>query len=48
MKLLDAPTAATAEEMAQTVTATSAGSNGSSQIQDELDNDNKMSDMSYT
>lgn len=64
MKLLDAPTAASIEDMAQTQSATATklsaelgakqdtgntgNSNGSSQIQDDLDNDNKMSDMSYT
>lgn len=52
MKLLDAPTADSEETMATILGADnhdgSAGTaNGSSQIQDDLDNDNKMSDMSY-
>lgn len=48
MKLLDAPTAAAESDMAHTLSSTSNGTaNGSSQIQDSLDNDAKMSDMSY-
>ena len=48
MKLLDAPTAAAESDMAHTLSSTSGGTaNGSSQIQDSLDNDAKMSDMSY-
>lgn len=53
MRLLDAPTAAEEKDMAQLAAITtgkqsSKGSNGASQIQDKVDNDNKMSDMSYT
>lgn len=51
MRLLDAPVATSESEMAQTLTATSSqasGAPGASQIQDSVDNDNKMSDMTYT
>lgn len=52
MRLLDAPTAATDKDMAQLSAITTGkqngGSNSASQIQDKVDNDNKMSDMSYT
>ena len=47
MKLLNAPTATTEEEMAQTLSASN-NSAGASQIQDEADNKFKQSDMSYT
>lgn len=51
MRLLDAPTATSKEDMAQLAAVTTgkqSASNGASQIQDKVDNDNKMSDMSYT